>query len=322
MKDFANVKYVSTIVILVITFLLCVLLLVSCGLQDDDFTDIQVIESIIKVDEDALFGIEVVDDGGAQDVDTVQNTLKTRAGELLALDKSKSTNIDFLPRIGRRVRIEKRIIEIPSIERSDTMVTARVTYVVNGEFIVETLEGDHSSKHLEHEITRHMTFVRRESSTGDPWTRVSVSAAFGSSPGSNLALDTLTITYGDNSIVVTDPFQLNLLEESIPIVSPGMLITIKAKVRNNNNTLDKAIGFIKTGHNRLATGRFKILMRDDGRGEDEIENDLNYTRTIRVSDDAVLGFNQLVVDFVTTSTIFVPIAPYDSFLLFIPVRVQ
>ena len=287
----------------------------ACGLDDGDFSDVEVIEEIIAGDLEGVFGIEVADDEDAIDIDSTQVSV------------AKSFVPDFMNdplRIGRQVDVSRENVSISFLDNK-TVAIAEVRYLLTGEFKIVEPNALVRTKLLTHRISRNIRFVKTKNTvTGERWSRQRISAAYGSSEESALTLDSLTILIrraagGSSAIIVSNAAEIDLLENSIPTVKPMDTVFIKVKVRNGRNSLDPAVGFVTIGKNGVRDARDRFLLHN-GRSFDHVPQDGNYTGRFIIRPTFNRGFNQLVIDFVTRSTL-VGDGAYDSILIFLPYRV-
>jgi len=270
----------------------------GCGLGDDDFSDIKVIEQIIKEDKEQIFGAAIADDGEIAPEDT--SISKTFLSKALALT---------FGRIIRDVTVTPVVTLI-----SDTLAFAATRYSLEGDFKVVLLNGDGFSKPFAHTINRYATFVKRKDLvTGAQWSRVSTSAAFGYADNSKLSLDTVYIATPNDTIVATDAAEIVSLEKKHIILHRGDPISIVVSAQNAFASADTLFGNIVMGMNRNVEGRARLRLPPTG--------NRRYMRTVFVGPSQPSGFNQLMIDFITRGTLLNRAAPYDSFILLIPYRV-
>ncbi len=305
-----EVSFMKTYLKFAITWLLIatgIIILTSCSSGNDDFSDLK---TIIKNDQEGIFGIELADDAEALPV----NGTSVQAGYSL-LGKTYGFGIgqadgDIL--FGRTKVMFRRDINVDPV--NDSLAVVLVRYVMRGQFVV--IEGDGSSrvKPFEHEVNRVITFVRRDNPiTDEPWTPVSFSAAYGASTNSKMVLDSITISTRLGTISTHDPLTLNVTQTNIFRFQRLDSISVDIKARNVSLAADSLFGTLLTGRNRNRDGRFRIRMLPMG-------ND-HFRATLRIGLLQPDGVNQLGIDFYTFSTLLHPLMPYDSFIILVPYRV-
>ncbi len=288
-------------------------LISGCSLSDEDFSDIQMIEQIIKKDQEQIFGVELVNDEQALPEDSLDVLMKTgfsfsRSDFYAELRKNPSPGVLF----GRVVQSVTRSIFVERM--NDTLASARVSYKLSGQLRIIRPQWS-QSKPFEHEMTRYMTFVKiKNPVTNEPWHRVSVTAAYGNSFNSGLILDSIRILTTEDSILADDPYDITLRRGNPLTVRRGQYIWLDIKIRSAISPNDTLAAFVINGQNRHA-GEFrerKLLycFRPN-----------HYGRLIRIMPDQRLEFNQLMIDVYDRNTLRKIQEPYRSLTVAIPYRV-
>lgn len=305
-----EVSFMKTYLTFAVTWFLIatgILLLSSCSSGTDDFSDIK---TIIKNDLEGIYGIELADDDEPAPVAKISfDASYTLFGKRYEFQAGESrTDLRF----GRTMVKFDRGIDVNRV--NDTLAMAQVTHFMEGQFVVIEDDGSSRVKPFRHEVDRVITFARRVNPiTGEPWTRISFSAAYGASMGSKIELDSLTISTQLGTVSTHDPLTLNVTETNVFRLARLDTISIDVKARNLANAADSLFGTVVTGKNRNRDGRFRIRLFPRG-------ND-HYRATLRIGLLQPDGFNQLGIDFYTLSTLLHPLMPYDSFIIMIPYRV-
>ncbi len=291
----------------------------GCGVDSEDFSDTKVIENIIKADVEEVFGVNVANDDVAATV-----LPKTSNSDGVSNFAFKNSSTDEGLHFGRKIDIDRidRKIDVTIIE-PDSTAQAMVTYTLQGQFLRDS-SGVITSKPLTHQLARFITFEKKQNAvTGERWRRTSTSAAFGNSgnmtsvgfvEASNLVLDSLLIVTPRDTILITDPLEFAFYENHPIVLHQFESILIEGKVRNTQNILDIPVGFVTIGRNKAQLVRSKEPLTNVGGGR--------FVKLVTVGFSAQPHFSQLVIDFLTLSTITTRTQRYDSFLIFIPIRIE
>lgn len=277
-----------------VLILLLLLFLGGCSISGDDFTDTvqDEIKQIIKEDEQLAYGVEVVND----------------SSEITAPQKSaasESALVELLPRFGRKIEsIERTFQFFP--EDFDTTVAVAVTHTLKGYLNIRDSNEVQVSKPLEHSLNRVITFAKRD----NKWVHTSISGAFGYSENSKLEMDSLIIRTANDTIVIGNATDFIFYTRRPFSVKRGDSISVTVRAFNKSNLLDRPMGSVLNGQNKTRERtRFNMNAFLGGR----------YERTITLKPTHKVGFNQLVVDFMTPSSLSINInKPYDSFMILIP----
>jgi hypothetical protein len=298
-----------------ILFLLSLSLMFSCSLSEEDFSDIRIIENIIKEDKEQIFGVELTAESEPSAADSQQIVFKnsmTISGSNYFVEGSISKN-GFGTKFGRIVTTRIRDIFVNLVTDSLAYVEAR--YTIEGYFKVIYPNNSAKVIKMSQELKRLVTMERRESeTTQERWRRVNITAAYGTSPDSNIVPDSVIICTPHDTIKAGDPFDINILENGMLTLNRGDSVTIAVKAFNRTKPSDPLIGIVKNGKNRFAGYRDKKFMFRTG------EN--YYIRKIYIGYGQEPGFNQLTIDFYNRQTIYDYYYPkYESFLILIPYRV-
>ncbi len=285
--------------ILMLFALVLMLSPVGCDIGNSDYADdFQEVKQIIEKDLEGAFGSEIIIEQNAT------TPLKTLA---------KIERI-FRYRFGRIINSSTRTINRDEITIVDSTAQGSFTITYSGQFKVidDSLKFD-IVKELVHPMKRYVTFVRRFNPVlNQKWTTTSISAAFGATLNSKLRLDSLRIRTRRETIDVTDPFDITFSPQRPIILKGGDTLFIEAKVVNTDNIFDAPVGFVTTGRNNFA-GRIKSEMVRLGGGR--------FSKVLRVDSTSTDAINQLVIDFITQSSVNTNIGkPYDSFIISIPYR--
>lgn len=278
--------------------LLLMLLLGGCSISGDDFTDTvqDEIKTIIKEDEQLAYGVDVVND--SSDISAPQKG-SAEFSSLAAL----------LPRFGRKIEsIERTFQFFP--EDFDTTVAVAVTHTLKGFLNIRDSNEVQVSKVLEHNLSRVITFAKRD----NKWVHTSISGAFGYSADSKLVLDSLIIRTATDSIVIGNATDFIFYTRNPFSVKRGETISISVRAFNTSNLLDRPFGTVLNGQNKTRERtRFNMDAFLGGR----------YERTFTLKPTHKIGFNQLVVDFMTPSSLSINVnKKYDSFMVLIPYFVE
>lgn len=305
-----EVSFMKTYLTFAVMWLLIatgILVIAGCHTGTDDFSDIK---TIIKNDLEGIYGIELADDQEATPVSKISIAADyTLFGKSYQIEMGQNKAGLLFGRT--EVRFD-RAIEVNQV--NDTLAVAQVTHFMEGQFVVIEDDGSSRVKPFQHEVDRVITFARRENpNTGEPWTRISFSAAYGKSVNSKLELDSLTISSRLGTVSAHDPLTLNVTETNVFRLIRFDTISIDVKAKNISNAADSLFGTVVTGKNRNRDGRFRIRLLPRG-------ND-HYRATLRIGALQPDGFNQLGIDFYTQSTLLHPLMPYDSFIIMVPYRV-
>ncbi len=300
--------YIGFAIVLFVILACCAAMIAGCGHGNDDFSDL---ENIIKDDREGIFGIELADDDEAQGVAEAQIA---REYTLLGKSYRVSAGISHAARLFGRTEVRfRREIQIARV--NDTLAVATIRHRMTGNFVVIEMDGTSRSKAFEHLLDRTITFAERENpATGESWTPISFSAAYGSSPNSQSKLDSLKILTRLGSVAVSDPLTLNFTRTTLYRLLRLDTIRVEVQAVKTGQPADSLFGTIVTGKNRSKDGRFRIRLLP--------VSDNRFVTTIRVGLLQPLGINQLGIDFYTASTIMHPLASYDSFMILVPYEVR
>jgi hypothetical protein len=308
MKKYLGISKMESAALIVAAVLLCWMIFSSCGIDNGDFTDTKMIETIVKNDAEEVFGVDVADD-------SIPTTTYTKA---ILKDNSTLAGLRF----GRVITTIDKQVDVTIIQ-PNLAAEATLTFTLNGLFVRDS-NGTLTSKPLTHKLTRLVSLEKKENGvTKEKWRRTSTSAAYGKSgnilsgvfaDSCNLVLDSLLILTPRDTIVITDPLEFAFYESHPIVLHQFETLVVEAKVRNSKNILDVPVGFISIGRNKARTVKSKDQLVNLGLG--------HFARSVTVGFTAQPHFSQLVVDFVTLSTIASRTKPYDSFLIFIPIRIE
>lgn len=309
-------KYIKLKTIFVLSAFLAVFFTIGCGLGDDDFADTPYaqIEKVVISDKEGLFEPGLNDDGDSLFFAS------------LSKEFGKSNAAEFWKNAANGIRFG-RVIE--SIERGsldiilqDTIAFVTVNYLLRGSFRVDSA-GNFYSKPLRHKLSRSITFVKRTNPvTGEKWQPVTISAAYGSSldpatlaENTRLAIDSIWIATPHGLIMVDDPAEIvNYYKNPITLHNDDSIVVF-VKVRNKFDGFDRPVGFVTNGKNRENQFRRRLEMT-------RIPFTDYFRKVLYIEASQKRGFNQLVIDFLTQSTISRRARPYDSYLIAIPYKVQ
>lgn len=284
----------------------------GCSLSDDEFSDIRWIEKAINEDKEEVYGVQVVDDQGAQDIDTTGARGLEVFGKTFLLDGNSSNTG---PRLGRVIqnRYRERYIEI-----LDTVAFALVRDSLVGKFWSVKPTGT-IIKDLRHVFWRVATFVKREEvESYGGWVRVSVSPSVGFSTGSTVFLDSVIITTPRDTIVTTSPRDLLFGDDRILKLQRGDVVDIHIRAFDlRPGQMESLFSTILVGRNQLNTpGRNRFYMFPLGNGM--------YRRQFTVGQEQENRIHHLVVDLLDRNSFnrVDPLEfPYNSFMAVIPYRV-
>ncbi|MBL7996825.1 hypothetical protein JNM05_15770 [bacterium] len=292
----------------------------GCGLGDDDFTDTSIqIQKIIDLDEEGLFAPGLNNDGDSLFVADLSKSLAKSGASDFWMNAANGF------RFGRYIPNGVERIKPIDIIFQDSLAYATVRYRLNGSFIIDSA-GARSFKPLRHQLARSITFVQRNNpATNDEWQPLTVSAAYGSSldpatlaENTRISIDSIWIATPDQTIFVDDPAEIvNFYHHPITLQNNDSIVVL-VKARNRVDAFDRPIGFITNGKNRDTQSnqyrRRLEMMR--------IPFTDYYRKTVYIEASQKRGYNQLVIDFLTISTINKRAKPYDSYMIAVPYRVQ
>lgn len=295
------------------------MVLIGCGLGDDDFTDTEILMKIIKDDSEGLYEPGLNNDGDS----LFFTSLLKEFGKSEASVFWKNTAAGI--RFGRIITsVERRDIDIMI---QDTIAYVTPHYLLKGIFRVDSA-GSLYDKQLRHQLSRSITFVKRQNPTTDEkWKPITVSAAYGSSlaPASTIIENTRLVI---DSIWIATPYQTFIVDDPAEIVNyyknPVTLhdndsIVVFVKVRNRiDNIFDRPVGFITNGQNKdIQNNQYRRRLEMT-----RIPFTDYFRRTVYIEASQKRGFNQLVIDFLTQKTINQRARPYDSYMIAVPYKVQ
>ncbi|MBL7960426.1 hypothetical protein JNL27_09340 [bacterium] len=296
------------------------IVIIGCGVGNDDFTDTPIgeIKKIIDSDTEGLFAPGLNNDGDSlYAADLTKSLAKNGASDFWM---NAANGIRF----GRFIQSVERIDPIDIIIQ-DTLAYATVRYRLNGSFIIDSV-GARSFKPLRHQLSRSITFVQRNNpATNEEWQPLTISAAYGSSldpatltENTRVTIDSIWIMTPDQIIFVDDPAEIvNFYHHPITLQNNDSIVVL-VKVRNRIDGFDRPVGFITNGKNkdtqsnqyRRRLEMIRIPFTD------------YYRKTVYIEFSQKRGYNQLVIDFLTLSTITKRSKPYDSYMIAVPYRVQ
>lgn len=304
-----------------LTFLTAALIVAvfGCGLGDDDFadTDSAILQKIVKDDTEGLFAPGLTDDGDSLYTADLSKSLAKNGAS--AFWKVAANNINF----GRLIQpIDPKKDITFDILIQDTIAYATVHYQLKGSFIVDSA-GLRSSKPLRHQLSRSITFLKRENPvTGEKWLPVMISAAYGSSldpatlaENTRLIIDSIWIEIPQGNIVVDDPAEIVNFYGNPFTLHNNDSIVVFVKVRNKVDVFDRPVGFVTNGKNKDNQFRRRLEMK-------RIPFTDYFRKVLYIEASQKRGFNQLVIDFLTASSINRRARPYDSYMIAIPYKVQ
>lgn len=295
----------------------------GCGHGDDDFADTPFvqIEKIIEKDAEGLFEPGLNDDADSLFIADLSKSLDKNGASVFW--KAVANNIRF-GRLIAKDGVERKGIDI--FFPVDSIAYATVHYLLKGSFVIDS-SGARFSKPLRHQLSRSTTFVKRQNpNTDEPWLPVTVSAAYGSSldpatlaENTRLVIDSIWLATPLGNMVVNDPAEIvNYYKNPITLHNNDSIILF-VKVRNKIDPLnDRPVVFITNGQNKDTQGnqyRRRLEMT-------RIPFTDYFRKTLYIEASQKRGFNQLVIDFLTQSTINRRARPYDSYMIAIPYKVQ
>lgn len=289
----------------------------GCGLGDDDFadTDSAILQKIVEDDAEGLYGPGLNDDG-----DSLFFASLTK-------ESAKSNFSDFWKMAGNGIRFGRLITELQKEEpdiifEEDTLAYFTANYLLKGIFKIDSA-GMQYSKPLRHRFSRSISFVKGfNPATGDKWTPVTVSSAYGSSldpatlaVNTRLAIDSIWIAVPQGVIAVDDPAEIVNYYKNPVTLHNNDSIVVFVKVRNKIDGFDRPVGFVTNGKNRDNQFRRRLEMT-------RIPFTDYFRKVLYIEASQKRGFNQLVIDFLTVSSINRRARPYDSYMIAVPYLVQ
>lgn len=299
--------------ILLFTGVFIISILTGCSLSDEEYSDIRVIEQIIKKDAEQVFGVELANDSIALPEDSLE-TIFSRTFKIGTSNYSYSFtgNRQHGVFFGRRVASFSRIIIVTMI--NDTMASAEVNFILKGNLIIIRPEWS-TSKPFSHSVKRYITFVKRTNPvTKERWHRVSFTAAYGISDSAEMAIDSIRIVTPYDTIVSGNPFEISISQSNPITLRRGDYIWIDVKAHSNLGASDKLAGFVINGKNR-----YKNVFRE--RKLMYYIHPQHYVRLIQIRQNQLNGFNQLILDFYALATLNQIDTKYRSMLVAIPYRI-
>ncbi|MCB0832737.1 MAG: hypothetical protein KDC45_04680, partial [Bacteroidetes bacterium] len=231
-------KLIKTVVLVAAGLL--VSKIISCDLKDDDFSDIQIIQQIIKEDVEDIYGVEKAGD----------DSLFVTASLAKSLAGSGNSGYGFQ----RRVTKVERKIDVTII--ADTLAEARIQYDVSGTFRVDSNFTTLAGKKFRHRLERYVGFVKRpdtDSLTRRTWRPTGFTPAFGASLNdmgeyrTAMEFDSLLIVTPDFQYEVNDPGDLFTFYRNPIRVKRGDHVSVRIKAINAFDVLDIPVGFLKSG---------------------------------------------------------------------------
>lgn len=296
--------------------LILLFLMQGCSLGDDDFSDIQIIEQILKKDQEGIYGTEVVDDGGPVEIDT---TGQDRTASVSLLGKQYTamvaqTSAAGRLRIGRVIDRHVRTIHV-DIVIPDSLANVVVTDSLIGRFFVVDQDSQTRVKAFRHDLERKLTFVKRiNQRTGEKWSLLSLSPLAGYANPTVIRFDSLTVMTAHDTIRMGDPLDFNLREERIPRLRRGDWVYVEVKITNSSFPIDTLFGTVLIGKNsKNSPGRERFYLFPLGQ--------YRYGRVFFIGFAQQSGFHQMAFDIMTRVTVSSNSQPYDDFLMMFPYEV-
>ncbi len=310
MKNKKNQK--SSLVIFRALIAFSTVIVFGCSLGDEDFSDIQTIEKIIRNDQEQVFGVELANDEDALSGDSLDAAARTVSLGSMKVRTDIFAGLEQGLFFGRVVVKSARKIVVSKI--NDSLASAEVSYTLSGYLKIIRSQWSRS-KPFEHQIKRYMTFIKtRNPETGEPWHRVSVTAAYGVSENAGMVIDSVRIMTAHDSVIAESPFGLIMLQNRPLTLHRGDLIWIDIKARTLLNPADSLAGLVISGQNKY---------RKDYRERKPMfySHSDRYVRLIGIGAGQRLGYNQLMIDFYDRNTLRKIEEPYRSMVLSIPYKV-
>lgn len=293
----------------------------GCSENEDALTPDQAsIESEIEQDWEAL-NLDLMDEDSENSVD----------GGFAKEVTTESVDAAINPlAYWRRVRVIRQGLDIQISEDGQTAV-ATLRFRLLGRFVIvvrDTVTNHREPifKDLDHLMERKVRFVRNQDTTAERrWIRDGFTPAYGISNGGTMALTgTVTITITDSmtgevtTYAFSNPLEYYFTFASLPKTHPGDVVRIEVPIANSDaddEPLGKAHRARHPGHplSRLFQG-----FNDDGLFGDTVADDGIYTTQWRVPNNGMFGIHLGVIDFITTSTAYDDVAPYNSLVVSFP----
>lgn len=291
----------------------------GCRASDDDFSDIGWLEQAIRKDVDEVYGIQIVNDTGPQDIDTTQVSTVgfTAFGKTYVMTMNRNPNATL--RVGRKI---EKFYRKNYYNLIDTLATVLVKDSLVG--IYWSIRGsgpEHPdtiiTKDLRHVFLRTVNFVKREDvERYGGWVRTGVSPSFGVSVGTTLRLDSLVIVTPRDTIITDSPRDLVFQNGHMLRLREGDEVDVHVRAYDFRPERKEALfGLVFPARNRDGgPDRPRYYLRPVGLG-------MYHNRFVVGAYPDSSKIHHLVVDFVDRSTITridPELFPYNSFMVVVP----
>lgn len=294
-------SYFNLLSLVSVLAVLTLAILISCGAEDQGFSTKE-IEELIDLDQEELFGLELVDDDSFLDAGFL--------GDSSGGGLPKSSTILF-DRVRRRVHIADRQITVELIS-GDTLANAAVTYFMVGELEVVKGNGDTLRKAIDHPLVRNVIF-KRDPDAPRGWRRVAVSLLRGASAQATLIVPAIGYQVGlSDSVSVFDPIRFFIDDLTIPHVTFGDTLIVAAAVAN---FLQRPLGWINFGKNRERQfrGHARLLFEPGIIGDFPV-----YVSAFKIGLESAPGVNHMIINMISRRTLSHDDYPYDAILIAVP----